>query len=113
VLAGREAQQLGTQVRQPWRTLPDVEAQHRHAASDGLRPYCLVAPADELLANSVGLPLDRAPPQERPHSRYDLSLLLGPERLRRPWLASGADFIEQLTDKTEPSTWSLIMTPSP
>jgi hypothetical protein len=45
--------------------LPHIEAEHRHAAADGLRAHGLVAPAWELLALCVGVALDGAPLQER------------------------------------------------
>jgi hypothetical protein len=50
VLAGRETQQLGPQVRQPWCALPHIEAEHRHAAAHELRAHGLVCAARELLA---------------------------------------------------------------
>jgi hypothetical protein len=61
VLAGRETQQLGPQIRKPWCALPHIEAEHRHAAAHGLRAHGLVAAAWELLAVCVGVALDRAP----------------------------------------------------
>jgi len=80
VPAGRETQELGPQVRKPWCALPDIEAEHRHAAAHGLRAHGLVAAAWELLAVCVGVPLDCAPLEERAHARNDVPVLLGPER---------------------------------
>jgi len=80
VLAGRETQELGPQVSKPWRALPHVEAEHRHAAAHRLRAHGLVAPAWELLAVCVGVALDRAPLEERAHAGNDLPVLLSPKR---------------------------------
>ena len=65
VPAGRETQQLGPQVRQPWCALPHIEAEHRHAAAHELRAHGLVCAARELLAGCVGGALDCATLQER------------------------------------------------
>jgi hypothetical protein len=56
VLAGRETQQLGPQVRQPWCALPHIEAEHRHAAAHELRAHGLVCAARELLDTSCRVP---------------------------------------------------------
>src|SRR6266478_5515 len=73
VLAGRETQQLGPQVRKPWCALPDIEAEHRHAAAHGLRAHGLVAAAWELLAVCVGVALDRTPLEHEHREPLDLA----------------------------------------
>jgi hypothetical protein len=83
VLAGGETQQLGPQVRKPWRALPHIEAEHRHASAHGLRAHGLAAAAHELLAACVGVPLDGAPLQERAHAGNDLAVLVCTENLIR------------------------------
>jgi hypothetical protein len=103
VPAGWETQELGPQVRKPWCALPHVEAEHRHAAAHGLRAHGLVAPAWELLAVCVGVPLDRAALEERAHARNDLPVLLGPER--RP------PFFHQIAPSLDPDIGGGLATP--
>src|SRR5580692_377428 len=47
---GREAEQFRAQVGQPRCPLPDIEAEHSHAAAHRLSPHRLVAAACELFA---------------------------------------------------------------
>src|SRR5260221_6855358 len=75
VPAGRETQELGPQVRKPWCALPDIEAEHRHASAHGLRAHGLVAAADELLADCVGVTLDCAALGELAHAGNDLPVV--------------------------------------
>jgi len=71
VPAGRETQELGPQVSEPW--LPHIEAEHRHAAAHGLRAHGLVAAAWELLAVCVGVALDRTPLEHEHREPLDLA----------------------------------------
>src|SRR5690606_16309950 len=92
--ANWKAHKLRNQVRQERRVLVNVEAIHRHAATNGLRPDRLVAPSGETLASDVCAPLQHTLDEEWPNAALDLPCLFSP--------ADRLPFQNQVTECLDP-----------